>query len=187
MTSYIFSWRNEYFSRRHSYFVTSYIFFRDIMIILVWRHTYFCVTSYIFLRDVMNIFVWLRCDANNAGVDRSSAIWNERYSGSRLERETLKLDGRNERETDSRSGQYLQKLDMFTCAVVRQRLTKTGHSAAVSGSATAYRLGGVGLGSGTMGKLGRAWVCVWHGVWVVVHRLARCLMAVKRIVTRGAE
>ena len=116
----------------------------------------------------MIIYVWLRCDANNANVDRSSAIGNERHSGSRLERQTLKLDGRNERETDSRSGQYLQKLDMFTCAVVRQRLTKTGHSAAVSGSATAYRLGGVGLGSGTMGKLGRAWVCVWHGVWVVV-------------------
>ena len=32
----------------------------------------------------------------------------------------------------------------------------------------AYRLGGVGLVSGTTGKLGRAWVGAWHGAWVVV-------------------
>ena len=45
--------------------------------------------------------------------------------------------------------------------------------AAVSCSPDAYRLGGVGLGSGMMGKLGRAWdvawACAWacacHGAW----------------------
>ena len=46
------------------------------------------------------------------------------------------------------------------------------NTAAVSCSANAYRLGGVGLGSGMMGKLGRAWVGAWvgawHGAWVMV-------------------
>ena len=48
--------------------------------------------------------------------------------------------------------------------------------AAVSCSPDAYRLGGVGLGSRMMGKLGRAWdgawACAchgaWRGAWVVV-------------------
>ena len=45
-------------------------------------------------------------------------------------------------------------------------------AAAVSCSLSVYRLGGVGLGSGTMGKLGRAWAGAWvvHGlVHGVVH------------------
>ena len=39
------------------------------------------------------------------------------------------------------------------------------HIAAVSCSTVGYRLGGVKFGSGTTGKLGRAWVCAWlvHG------------------------
>ena len=37
-------------------------------------------------------------------------------------------------------------------------------SAAVS---CAYRLGGVGLGCGMTGKLGRAWVGAWVGAWLV--------------------
>ena len=39
--------------------------------------------------------------------------------------------------------------------------------AAVSCSPDAYTLGGVGLGSGSTGKLGRAWVGTWVGAWVV--------------------
>ena len=38
--------------------------------------------------------------------------------------------------------------------------------AAVLCSPNAPRLGGVGLGSGSTGKLGRAWVGAWHGAWV---------------------
>ena len=36
---------------------------------------------------------------------------------------------------------------------------------AVSCVAGVYRLVGAGLGSGTMGKLGRAWVGAWVGAW----------------------
>ena len=41
-------------------------------------------------------------------------------------------------------------------------------TAALSCSPGVYRLGGVGLGPGTMGKLGCAWVGACHGAWVVV-------------------
>ena len=38
-------------------------------------------------------------------------------------------------------------------------------TAAVSCSSNAYRLGGVGFGSGTTGKLGHAWVVHGIGAW----------------------
>ena len=38
--------------------------------------------------------------------------------------------------------------------------------AAVSCSSDAYRLGGVKIGLGLMGKLGRAWVGAWVGTWL---------------------
>ena len=40
------------------------------------------------------------------------------------------------------------------------------NTAAVSCSPVPYRLGGVGFGFWLTGKLGRAWVGAWHGVWV---------------------
>ena len=44
------------------------------------------------------------------------------------------------------------------------RTDSTLHLAAVSCSTNALRLGGVGLGSGSTGKLGHAWVCAWEVV-----------------------
>ena len=45
-------------------------------------------------------------------------------------------------------------------------MAKGQNITAVPCSPDAYRLGGVRLGSGTMGKLGRAWVGAWgvHGM-----------------------
>ena len=44
--------------------------------------------------------------------------------------------------------------------------SKCEHLAAVSCSPTQCPLGGAGLVSGTMGKLGHAWIGAWHGAWV---------------------
>ena len=49
---------------------------------------------------------------------------------------------------------------------LKSKTFKQLRAAAVSCGPDAPWFGGVGLGSGLMGKLGHAWVGAWHGAWV---------------------
>ena len=64
---------------------------------------------------------------------------------------------------------YYQNCYLDSCksgTFLWRHLRAAKYQAVVSCSPNVYRLGGYGLGCGSTGKLGRAWVGAWHGALV---------------------